>query len=66
MSAWAMVARSMRGPFDPIRIFMSALARGISSISLTVWCSPTKSIEPSRTRVRMMVNASSNLATLLS
>ncbi len=61
-SAWAIVVRSMRGPFEPI-INGGPSARGprgSSSQSRAWYQRPSKSMAPSRRSVRMIVNASSN------
>ena len=66
--AWAIVARSMRGPFEPIINGGPAGRgpRGRSSQSRAWYQRPSKSIAPSRRSVRMIVNASSNRSILWS
>ena len=61
-SAWAIVARSIRGPFEPIISGGPAGRgpRGRSSQSRAWYQRPSKSMAPSRRSVRMIVNASSN------
>ena len=60
-SAWAIVARSIRGPFEPIISGGPAGRgpRGRSSQSRAWYQRPSKSMAPSRRSVRMIVNASS-------
>ena len=60
-SACAIVARSIRGPFDPIMSGGPAGRgpRGSSSQSRAWYQRPSKSTAPSRRRLRMIVNASS-------
>ena len=63
-SACGSVAASMRGPLEPTRIGgpPGRAGRGSSSASRATWYVPWKSIRPSASSVRTIVNASSKRA----